>query len=156
VFFSTADLLNLEVDLLLYDTTSSYFEMEDDDLERAERAERWEAFRRYLTDFPRLHEAPPATLELWERYLVYGIAFGIAERVLQGAQLHMPEALHQASSYAGSPPVATSARCGKPLDRDLRRIRLGTLAPPNSGSGGVAAVLRRRWRRRRWRRRRDG
>src|SRR4029079_5444494 len=61
-------------------------------------AERWEAFRRYLTDFPRLQEAPPATLELWERYLVYGIAFGIAERVLQGAQLHMPEALHEASS----------------------------------------------------------
>ena len=61
-------------------------------------AERWDAFRRYLTDFPRLQEAPPATLELWERYLVYGITFGIAERVLQGAQLHMPEELHQAST----------------------------------------------------------
>ena len=61
-------------------------------------AERCEAFRRYLTDFPRLQEAPPATLELWERFLVYGIAFGIAERVLQGAQLHMPEELHNASS----------------------------------------------------------
>ena len=55
-----------------------------------EEAERWDAFRRYLSDFPRLQEAPPATLELWERYLVYGITFGIAERVLQGAQLHMP------------------------------------------------------------------
>jgi len=44
VFFSTADLLNLEVDLLLYDTTSSYFEMEDDDVERAEREERWAAY----------------------------------------------------------------------------------------------------------------
>ncbi len=42
-FFATADLFNLEVDLLLYDTTSSYFEMEDDDEERIERAERWEA-----------------------------------------------------------------------------------------------------------------
>jgi hypothetical protein len=44
VFFSTADLFNLEVDLLLYDTTSSYFEMEDDDVERAERQQRWDAF----------------------------------------------------------------------------------------------------------------
>ena len=61
-------------------------------------AERWEAFRRYLSDFPRLQDAPPATLELWERYLVYGIAFGIAERVLQAAQLAMPAALHQASA----------------------------------------------------------
>jgi len=42
-FFSTADLFNLEVDLLLYDTTSSYFEMEDDDEERIEREQRWDA-----------------------------------------------------------------------------------------------------------------
>ncbi len=42
VFFSTADLLNLDVDLLLYDTTSSYFEMDEDDEEIAERDERWQ------------------------------------------------------------------------------------------------------------------
>ncbi|HEU6444795.1 MAG TPA: DUF2207 domain-containing protein, partial [Gaiellaceae bacterium] len=61
-------------------------------------AQRWEAFRRYLSDFPRLHEAPPASLALWERFLVYGIAFGIADRVLQAAHLYMPEELAQASS----------------------------------------------------------
>jgi hypothetical protein len=43
VFFAAADLFNLEVDLLLYDTTSTYFEMEDDDEERAEREQRWDA-----------------------------------------------------------------------------------------------------------------
>jgi hypothetical protein len=31
VFFSVADLLNLEVDLLFFDTTSTYFEIEDED-----------------------------------------------------------------------------------------------------------------------------
>jgi len=46
VFFETADLLNLEVDLLLYDTTSTYFEMEGDDEERAERQRRWDAYDR--------------------------------------------------------------------------------------------------------------
>ena len=74
-------------------------------------AERWEAFRRYLTDFPRLQEAPPATLALWERLLVYGIAFGIADRVL-----------------AGSPPL--DARGARPgivdlLDLERRRPRIG-------------------------------
>ena len=73
-------------------------------------AERWEAFRRYLTDFPRLEEAPPATLALWERYLVYGIAFGIAERVLQAAHLAMPEELAEQSSIYWISPAATSAR----------------------------------------------
>ena len=102
-----------------------------------EEAERWDAFRRYLSDFPRLQEAPPATLALWERYLVYGIAFGIAERVLQGAQLHMPEALHEASSIywisswgdLGSGPTSLSIG-------DLASGFGSALAPPNSGSGG--------------------
>jgi uncharacterized membrane protein len=100
-------------------------------------AERWEAFRRYLTDFPRLDEAPPATLEIWERFLVYGIAFGIAERVLQGAQLHMPEALAQASTIywvgphgdLGSGPTSMSIG-------DLASGFGSALAPPSSGSGG--------------------
>jgi len=43
VFFAAADLFNLEVDLLLYDTTSTYFEMEDNDEERTEREQRWDA-----------------------------------------------------------------------------------------------------------------
>jgi uncharacterized membrane protein len=52
--------------------------------------ERWQAFRRYLTDFSRLEESPPASLALWERFLVYGIALGVAEQVLQAARLHVP------------------------------------------------------------------
>jgi hypothetical protein len=44
VYTATADLLNLEVDLLLYDTTSTYVEMEWDDRERAEREAQWQAF----------------------------------------------------------------------------------------------------------------
>ena len=56
-------------------------------------ARRWEAFRRYLTDFPRLREAPAASLELWEQHLVYAIAFGRAERVLEGAALYRLEML---------------------------------------------------------------
>ena len=100
-------------------------------------AERWEAFRRYLTDFPRLQEAPPATLELWERLLVYGIAFGIAERVLQAAHLAMPEELAQASSIYWISPGgnlgsgATSLAIG-----DLASGFGSALAPPSSGSGG--------------------
>jgi uncharacterized membrane protein len=100
-------------------------------------AERWEAFRRYLTDFPRLHEAPPATLELWERFLVYGIAFGIADRVLQGAQLHMPEAIHEASAIYWISPTADLGSGATSLSiGDLASGFGDALAPPNSGAGG--------------------
>ena len=104
-------------------------------------AERWEAFRRYLTDFPRLDVAPPATLELWERFLVYGIAFGIAERVLQGAQLHMPEALAQASTLYWIGPHGDLA--SGPTSLSIGDLAAGfgsALAPPSSGSGTVSAT----------------
>src|SRR6185295_8553419 len=99
-----------------------------------EEAERWEAFRRYLSDFPRLQEAPPATLELWERYLVYGITFGIAERVLQGAQLHMPEALHEASTiYWISPGGDLGSGASSLSIGDLSSGFGSALAAPKSG-----------------------
>ena len=100
-------------------------------------AERWEAFRRYLTDFPRLQEAPPATLALWERFLVYGIAFGIADRVLQAAHLAMPEELAQASSiYWISPGGNLGAGATSIAIGDLASGFGSALAPPSSGSGG--------------------
>ena len=116
----------------------------------AGEAERWEAFRRYLTDFPGSQEAPPASLELWERYLVYGIAFGIAERVLQAAHLQMPEELHEQSSIYWICPTgdlgsgrarsrsATSPPASAP--RSPRRIGLGRRGGGFSGGGGGAAA----------------
>ena len=118
-------------------------------------AEKWGAFRRYLTDFPRLKEAPPATLELWERYLVYGIAFGIAERVLQAAHIAMPEALAQQSTIYWISPSGN-------LGGGASSLAIGDLASglrirSRAAELGVERVWRRllRWgRRRRGRRRR--
>jgi uncharacterized membrane protein len=122
--------------------------------EAAIEAERWDAFRRYLQDFPRLQEAPPATLELWERLLVYGIAFGIAERVLQAAHLAMPEALAQASSIywiSGQGNLGSGASAMS--IGDLASGFGSALAPPSSGSGGFGGGFSGggggRWRRRR-------
>jgi uncharacterized membrane protein len=100
-------------------------------------AERWDAFRRYLQDFPRLQEAPPATLALWERLLVYGIAFGIADRVLQAAHIAMPEALAEASSIywiSGNNDLGSGASAMS--IGDLASGFGSALAPPSSGSGG--------------------
>ena len=105
-------------------------------------AQRWEAFRRYLADFPRLDIAPPATLALWERFLVYGIAFGIAERVLQGAQIHMPEELAEASSiYWISPHGDLGSGASALAIGDLSSGFGSALAPPSSsGSAAPAAA----------------
>jgi uncharacterized membrane protein len=62
-------------------------------------AQRWQAFRRYLTDFPRLGEAPAASIELWERHLVYAIAFGLARRVLAAAAVYRLEELSRSPLF---------------------------------------------------------
>ncbi len=116
-------------------------------------AERWDAFRRYLTDFPRLDEAPPASLALWERFLVYGIAFGIADRVLQAAHLHMPEELAKASTDLLDLAERRS-RLRRELDVD-RRSLLGVRVGARTAVLGLGRLRRRLLgRRRRWWRRR--
>jgi uncharacterized membrane protein len=46
-----------------------------------ERLARWGAFRRYLTDFSTFEDAPAAAVTIWEHYLVYATALGVADEV---------------------------------------------------------------------------
>lgn len=48
---------------------------------------RWDAFRRFMTDFSAMEEAGPNLLPLWERYLVYATALGVAEHLLRNLKL---------------------------------------------------------------------
>ena len=60
------------------------------DADHVERTARWQAFARWTEDFPRLSDDPPATLELWKRILVYGVAFGTAERMIASGRIPAP------------------------------------------------------------------
>jgi uncharacterized membrane protein len=51
--------------------------------EAARALHRWQAFRRYLTDFSQLDRYPAPAVVLWEHYLVYAIALGVAARVIE-------------------------------------------------------------------------
>jgi uncharacterized membrane protein len=55
-----------------------------------QRTSEWRAFERWTEDFPRLSDDPPATLELWKRILVYGVAFGTADRMIQSGRIPAP------------------------------------------------------------------
>jgi uncharacterized membrane protein len=56
-----------------------------------ERAE-WLAFRRTLTDFTRMRDAPHDFYELWDRLYVYAAALGVAERFLRTLARAAPRA----------------------------------------------------------------
>lgn len=53
--------------------------------------EAWKAFKKYMIDFSLLNEKEVPSLILWERYLVFATAFGIAEKVIQQLKVKYPE-----------------------------------------------------------------
>jgi uncharacterized membrane protein len=42
---------------------------------------KWRAFKKFLTDFSRLQDYSMPMIQVWEKYMVYAVAFGIAELV---------------------------------------------------------------------------
>jgi uncharacterized membrane protein YgcG len=93
-------------------------------------AEQWEGFRHYLHDFPRLADKPADTLLLWESYLVYGIAFGLAERVLEAAKVSFP-GISESSVYAPALFMPSFSTSGFASD-----LGGAFSSPSSSGSGG--------------------
>lgn len=67
----------------------------------AEHKERWEAFRRFLEDFSRLHEAGPGAIVLWDAYLVYAISLGVADKVIDAMRVHLPASALQNGAAFG-------------------------------------------------------
>ena len=119
------------------------------------RIARWEAFRRYLEELPRLSDESPITLGTWEKLLVYATAFGCAERVAEAARLRVGDVATAGSgvgtsgallygpwsnsvmAVASVPGLASSTS----LYSDLgSQVSAGATAPSSSSSGGAAAA----------------
>jgi hypothetical protein len=63
----------------------------------------WKAFRRFLKRFSTLPEAPALAVVIWERYLVYATALGVADRVEKQVRALVP-AEDLAEPWPGAPP----------------------------------------------------
>jgi uncharacterized membrane protein YgcG len=50
----------------------------------------WKAFRRYLRQFSSLKEAPAASVVIWERYLAFAVALGVAKEVEKQVKSFVP------------------------------------------------------------------
>lgn len=57
--------------------------------------EQWKALKKYMEDFSYLDEKEVPELVLWEKYLVYATAFGIADKVLKQLKVKYPELNNQ-------------------------------------------------------------
>jgi hypothetical protein len=105
--------------------------------EHGMRSAQWRSFARWTEDFPRLEDDPPATLELWKRILVYGVAFGTAERMIASGRIPAPVTQtastdgHWSSYYLSGALVHSSFDGGS-----FSSAFASQVAPPASSSSG--------------------
>ena len=51
---------------------------------------KWKNFKKYLTDFSLIKEYPPESVAVWNHYLVYATALGVADKVKEAMKIHLP------------------------------------------------------------------
>lgn len=62
---------------------------------------RWKNFRRYLTDFSALKQHPPESIKLWDQYMVYAVALGVAKKVMKNMSHILPKSDFESSNFHG-------------------------------------------------------
>ena len=105
--------------------------------EHGARSARWQSFARWTEDFPRLRDDPPATLELWRRILVFGVAFGTADRMIESGRIPAPVAETAAGQSNWSSYAFAGGFAGSTFDGSSFSSGFATqVAPPASSSSG--------------------
>jgi uncharacterized membrane protein len=94
--------------------------------------ERWNNFKKFLTDFSALKEYPPESIKIWDHYLVYATALGVAKEVLRNMALIVPsEELNGSHFYF----------IGSSFDQfDSGFGSAYSSSSPSGGDGGVGGV----------------
>lgn len=122
--------------------------------EGLEEKYKWIGLKNYMEDFSMIDDREVPELVLWEKYLVYATAFGIADKVLKQIKIRYPEL--QDNDYMVNNMMITHAISNSTISRSFESsISRSVLASSSysSGSGGGGGFSGgRRWRR--WRRRR--
>lgn len=99
---------------------------------------KWHNFRKYIQDFSLIKEYPPESVKVWNKYLVYATALGVADKVRKTMEMSLPDDQLAQSDiflfhYYGGYWLLSSS-----LDTGMR-----TAAAANSGGsdfGGVGGV----------------
>ena len=99
-----------------------------------QRASAWESFQRWTDDFPRLDDDPPATLQLWKRILIYGVAFGTADRLIKSGRIPEPVVQSADGSWAGG--YLAGAYIASSFDGGSFGSGFSSQVAPESSSGG--------------------
>jgi uncharacterized membrane protein len=91
---------------------------------------KWQALRRYLTDFTLISKDPPQALTIWDDFLIFGTALGTAKKVVGNFKQLYPE--------PPSTPVASTLYVRPFLINDLNSIASSAAVAVSKGSGAAS------------------
>jgi uncharacterized membrane protein len=104
--------------------------------------------RAFLRDFSLVDDVPVGHLALYERYLVYAVALGVADQLIEGLRMRFPELADPQQGFAPWYVVGTSGGLGGGLDKlaslgtvggfasEFSKATASAFSPPSSSSGG--------------------
>ncbi|HET8527034.1 MAG TPA: DUF2207 domain-containing protein [Actinomycetota bacterium] len=102
-------------------------------LEDRTRVKRLEAFRRYLRDFSDLPNAPALAVVIWEQYLEWAVALGVADEVEKQVRALVPvESLR--SPIPGGPTGLAGVNAFHAFQAAAPVLVVSSMASPSSGS----------------------
>lgn len=96
---------------------------------------KWHGFKKYIQDFSLIKEYPPESVVLWNKYLVYATALGVADQVRKSMGMTLPKDqlenndLYIFHYYGGYAILSSSLSTG-----------MSTATQGEGGSGGVGGV----------------
>ena len=60
---------------------------------------KWKNFEKYLTDYSLIEKYPPSSIIIWDHYIVYAMALGVADEALKNMKLAIPVAQMSSSHF---------------------------------------------------------
>ncbi|MEJ5230443.1 MAG: DUF2207 domain-containing protein [Pseudothermotoga sp.] len=96
---------------------------------------KWKNFEKFIQDFSALSTYPPQSVAIWDEYIIYATALGVAKRVIENLKKLYPEP--PASPIAGTLyryPVLVSNIS------NLRSVAVSTVSASSSGSSGGSRI----------------
>lgn len=109
-----------------------------------EENEKWQKFKKYLNDFSLMKEYPPSSIAIWEQYLVYATALGVAKNVKKAMEFHLPAEylenndVYYYNSYGGSLLLYSAMSKGFASDSSGSSGGFGGAGGGSGGGGGGA------------------
>lgn len=98
---------------------------------------KWQAFKKYIQDFSLIKEYPPESVIVWNQFLVYATALGVADKVEKSMKMSLPKEdldqnnLYNFHYYGGSAILLSSLNTG---------MSTATEGEGNDGFGGSGGV----------------